>query len=572
MQRIEDTTELTGSNSYTHFVRTNADCTDRYWGLSSAGMIKTDSASPENAVTPASDWDTDALAGSPSSGRDMTIHGNDSRADSGRNKLFVTTDSGDIAVLNDTGDNTWTASWWITKHSQPALGGNNLTRPIEYFPFRKISLVGDGNMIHTISRPSDTQNDTVTYARLVLPNNLSIRHIFTTTNRAWILCHNKFGGEGAIAEWDGFSQSVNEIHKAGSVGPMTGVNYKEIPIVLNSKGFLLEYNGRGFSPMVRDGQTVAFPTVETLGTTMTTGTDTAAATAIHPRGITVGEDGLVYLNVGFSAVSNPKTSSGIFALNPMSGQLYHKHSLGRWGDSTDYGAQLVSGLGGLYWVPNNVSTRSLLAGGRILTDATTSTNGVWLLEDRTTTTPTRGYFVTQYIQAEDVKESWDIIWARFKRFMSSTNSIIIKARGTRDLSLSNGNILTATITWTSGTTFTVTLAAADDSLQVGDEVEVYGGGNSGYLAHITTISGAHAALQTITNDETVPTTSGTSIARFDRWKKIGTITDANVYEKFLNIGIDSSFIQFKVEMRGPAHEMELAGLVAVSKQSIQLEK
>ena len=135
----------------------------------------------------------------------------------------------------------------------------------------------------------------------------------------------------------------------------------------------------------------------------------------------------------------------------------------------------------------------------------------------------------------------------------------------------NGNVIQATITWNSTTTFTVTLNSSADSLQVGDEVEVVNGGNSGYLAHITVISGAHGALQTITIDETVTTSSGTATARFDRWKKLGTISSTSVYEQFVNVGIDSSFIQFKVEMRGSAREMEIAELIVTSKPSIQIQ-
>ena len=77
----------------------------------------------------------------------------------------------------------------------------------------RIVLVGDANLIHTISRPSDTQNDTVSYGRLTLPFDYISRHIFTTTNRSWILCYGRFGKEGVVVEWDGFSQTYNEIHK-----------------------------------------------------------------------------------------------------------------------------------------------------------------------------------------------------------------------------------------------------------------------------------------------------------------------------------------------------------------------
>lgn len=573
-ERIEDTTEFTGDNQYTVFLRTNSDCTDRYWGLrDGGGLIKTDSTTPENAALPSVDWDTDALAGTPPAPRDMTIHGNDSRNDSGRNKLFVTLDSGDIAVLNDTGNNAWTASWWQTKHSQPALSPSVLFRPIEYFPFRKITLVGSGNLIHTVSRPSDTQNDTVSYARLVLPKDLNARHIFTTQSRSWILCDNRYGGEGAIVEWDGYTESYNQVHKAYGMATLSGVDYKGTPIVLNNKGMFLEYTGNGFQIMTRNGQQVAFPMVDDIGSSLTEGTDTALAVSVFPRGMVVGEDGLIYINVAQSNVSSQRFNGGIWCLDPLSGRLYNKYSLGRWGDSVDYGYQELQSIGGLYWVPSGITTRNLLAGGRVNITATGSPQtGIWLLESVLSTTATRGHFVTQFIPADDVREFWDTIWLRFRRFLSTGNRIIVKARGVRSLYLANRQPLSATITWTTTTTFTLTLATADDSLAVGDEVEVLDGVNAGYLAHITAITGAHAALQTITIDETVTTGSSTSTARFERWKKLGTISSTTVYESALPIGIDSSFLQLKVEMRGPASEMELNDLVINYESSVPVKK
>lgn len=559
MERIEDTlTDFTGNSAYTAFIRTNADSTDRYWGLRlREGLAKTDSAA---SPLPSDSWDTDAISSTPTTPVDFTIHGNDSKNDSGKNKLFVTVDAGDISVLNDTGNSAWTPSWWISKHSQPPLDTTALFRPIEYFPFRKITLVGSGNLVHTISRPSDTQNDTVTYARITLPKVLNAQHIFFTSNRSWILTHNKFGGEGKIVEWDGFTTSYNDIHSAQGVAALSGVDYNGTPIVLNDKGRFLEFNGNSFQPMIRNGQEIAFPLPE--GASLISGKDTDMVVSVAPRGMTVGEDRLVYINVKEGTVDGERFAAGLWCLNPMTGRLYNKYALGRWGDSTDYGHKQISTSGGLYWVPSAVTTRNLLAGGIINASAAgTAQTGIWLLEPDTSTTLTRGYFITQFIPASEVRDQWDSIWAIFKRFMTTGSQIILKAKGTRSLYLANRRPLTGTITWTSGTTFTLTLASGDDALAIGDEVEVLNGVNAGYLAHITTISGSHAALQTITIDETVPTTSSTSVARFDRWKKLGVISNNTKYEDNLNVGIDSSFLQLKGELRGLANEMELSSLI-----------
>ena len=560
MERIEDTVapDFTGNSAYTAFTRTDADCTDRYWGLRlNEGLAKTDSAS---APLPSDSWDTDALTNTPITPRDFTVHNNDSLGDTGRNKLFVTLDSGDIAVLNDTGDNAWTASWWITKQSQTAMDTTVLFRPISYFPFRKIILVGSGNKIHTISRPSDNVNDTFTNARLAVPKVLNANHIFFTSNRSWILTHNKFGGDGKIVEWDGFSETYNNIYSAKGVSALSGVDYNGTPIVLNDKGAFLEFNGSGFQTMIRNGQQIAFPMAE--GSSLISGKDTSMVVSVAPRGMTVGEDGLVYINVKEGTVDGERFAAGIWSLNPLTGRLYNKSALGRWGDSVDYGQKQLATAGGIYWVPSSVSSRNLLAGGTINIAASGSAQtGIWLQEAETSTTPTLGYFITQFVPANEIQDQYDSIWVIFKRFMTTGSQILLKARGTRSLYLANRRPLSATITWTSTKIFTLTLAAGDDSLAVGDEVEILNGVNAGWTAHITVISGAHAAVQTITIDETVTTGSSTSIARFERWKKLGVISNTNKYEDNLNVGLLSSFLQVKGEIRGLASEQELSSML-----------
>lgn len=570
MERIEDSSEITdlGGTEVRAFIRTDADCVNRYWALNANALFKTDSDGSTNS--PSEDWDSESLDSAPTSQlRDFTVHAKDSRADSGKDKLIVTTDS-DVWVLNDTGNNTWTGNWWVTKHSQPALNVSAVYHPIEYFPFTKISLIGDGNLIHTISRPSDTQNDTVTYARLRLPPKQHVGHIFTTPERAWFLCNNvNTDGNGAIVEWDGFSQSYNRIHDLYNQGFLSGINYKGSPIVLNSKGQFLEFTGNGFAPMVRNGQLVQLPIAEKTGGTMLLS---------NPRGMVVGEDGLIYVNVdvGDQSIRLGKSSGGIWCLNPLTGRLYNKYSLGRYGDSLDYGQEDISTPGGLLWVPSAEEitgatgiARNLLAGGSILAPGTQG--GIWLQEDITEQSAQRGYFITRFISAEEVLEFWDTAWVRFRRFFSSSgNSIVLKAKGTRSLVQQNGSSLSATITWTSTSTFTVTHSASDDAMQIGDEVEIVQGVNAGVLAHITIISGAHGALQTVTIDETVTTASSTSFAIFDRWKKIGTITSTTTSHQKLNIGIDSSFIQFKVELRGVPNELEIQDLTVVSNPSLSI--
>lgn len=341
---------------------------------------------------------------------------------------------------------------------------------------------------------------------------------------------------------------------------LSGVDYNGVPIVLNDKGMFLEFNASGFQPMIRNSQIIAFPLPE--GGSLVSGKDTSMVVSVAPRGMSVGEDGLIYINVKECTVPSERFSAGIWCLDPLTGQLYRTSGLGRWGDSVDYGHQNVSSVGGLHYVPSAISTRNLLAGGIINTSVGSGAQtGIWLQEADTSTTLTRGYFVTQFIQSTEVQDQYDTLYAIFKRFMTSGSQLVLKARGVRSLYLANRRPLSATVTWTGATTGTLTLAAGDDALAVGDEIEVLNGSNAGFLAHITTISGNHAAVQTITVDETLTTASGTSTVRFERWKKLGVISNTEKYEDRVSVPINSSFIQLKVEIRGLANEQELTKMI-----------
>lgn len=561
LSREADTTDTNTDTLGTvmAFVRTDADCTDRWWALSDTGAGNLKRLFYSATTDPTTTWTVDTIASSPTNVRDFTVFENDTRGDSvNRNQLFVSTDC-DVAVLNDTGNNTWNATWWSSKEGHTADSGldTGVPHPIQYFPFRRIVLLGSKNKIHTISRLSDTQNDTSTVGRLIFPKELQVEHIFTTSNRAWILCSHMYGGNGKIIEWDGFAETYNEIYDLNASAPLSGVNYKETPIVVNNRGQILEYTGAGFTPMTRGGQVSSLPVAEE---------PSGLLTDIAPRGMTVGEDGLIYMNVrhagatGTAGTGSYKQASGIWCLNPLTGRIYNKYALGSW-DSLGDGAQRVGEVGALTALNPANSSRALLAGGAYLSNATTSRFGIWVLEGPTSSTAARGFFITQFIPSANVRDFWDSVWVRFKRFATGTNRIILKAKSVAELKNATYEPLDATITWASTTSFTVTLAATDDALAVGDEVEILGGDNAGYLAHITAISGAHAAAQTITIDETVNSSTATALARFDRWKKIGVITNTSKYEDVTTIGLKGSFIQFKIEMRGPVREMEISDLV-----------
>ncbi len=541
------------------FLRTNADCTDRYWALSSGAKLyrSTDS-------NPGGTWGADTLANSPTNARDMAVFENDSFGDTSRQQLFVTRDT-DIAILNDTGNRVWTtfASLNTLKAGVP--------HPITYFPFRRILVVGDANRVHTISRISPTANETAASSRLVLPTGLQIQHIFNTTNRTWLLCPNvNENGSGKIVEWDGFSETYNAIHDAYSAVPLAGVNYREIPIIVTNRGLFLEFTGNGFAPMVRGGKIVAFPCYFEPHNGWWIILSNLAP-SIRQRGMTVGEDGLIYIAAEQSRLNSFRQGGGIWCLNPLTGRLYLKHAIGSWAN-TSFGEQRTK-PGALFSLPTGGYTADMLIGGTYNNNNVNfDRTAIWTLSSAADTTASRGYFITQYIHSGEVRDFWDTLWLKFQRFATSTNRIVVKARGVKSIKDTNTFPIEASIAWVNATSFTVTLAATDDALAVGDEVEIINGVNSGCLAHISAISGAHAAVQTITIDETLTASTNTARARFDRWKKLGTISSTAKYEEVVNIGVDSSFIQFKVELRGPVAEMEIGELVVNTRPSINAKR
>lgn len=553
------------------FLRTDADCESRFWALSRNGpLYKADSAGAVGVLPDT--WKTDALANSPLDARDFAVFEVDSLGDTSRQQLFVTRDS-DISVLNDTGNRAWTANWWTGApggtHAADSSLDTGVPHPICYFPFRRIMIVGDGNKVHTISRATDTSNETTTPKRLILPTDLEINYIFVTSNRAWILARNTQGGKGAIIEWDGFSETYNQLHSAYSDRPLTGVNYQETPIVINSRGAILEYSGSGFAPMIRNGQIISFPVFEddfnglvgNIGGTLN-------QPMIRPRGMTITENGLIHVLVRQSNRDHERQVGGVWCLNPEKGRLYNKYGPG---DTTDtaFGQQLLEDVGAIQALPSGISYPFIASGQ--YTGNGNSKNVMWLsLQDDTYIK--RGYIVTQFVLSEQASDLWQNLWARFKAFVSAGGQITVKASGTRTLTNSARRPLSAFITWVNGTSFTVTLNASDDQLAVGDEVEVVASLHSGVCAHITAISGAHGALQTMTIDETVVASTEQSTARFDRFKKLGSVSDTSTYKSSFPIGIDSPFVRFKVELRGNIEEMELYDLLVHSENQSYIKQ
>lgn len=163
----------------------------------------------------------------------------------------------------------------------------------------------------------------------------------------------------------------------------------------------------------------------------------------------------------------------------------------------------------------------------------------------------RGYFVTPKIFSEGINDVYNNLVIKYSTFLSELDKIIIKYRleddrlDTIDCSGTNWEA-----TWTSTTTFTTTQTDMANA-EVGDEIEFLNGAGGGLLAHITTIS-ENSGTYTVTIDETFDNyiTGDKAKFVFRNWSKFATITSSDLGYFSSNIGKNSKFIQFKIELRG----------------------
>ena len=185
---------------------------------------------------------------------------------------------------------------------------------------------------------------------------------------------------------------------------------------------------------------------------------------------------------------------------------------------------------------------TLLAGATIFTSATATTVGIFY-DDSNDTLQKAGSFVIAKQFSENITETWQKFYLRFRKFLNSTDKIVVKARTEED------EPTEATITYVNTTSFTVLASAFTTNPAVGDEVEILRGVGAGRTAHITAVTGT--TTLTCTVDETITgATTQTATGRFQTWKKLGSYNAQT--DDFLKLPIDLSlvgstpWIQFKV--------------------------
>jgi hypothetical protein len=375
-------------------------------------------------------------------------------------------------------------------------------------------------------------------------------------NRIWIGTKsdvNAAGARGYVYEWNGSDPSPAKEHRVESPGVLSCVIKDDVPWVIDVYGRLLAWNGGTFIEKARlnrrRNQLFKMDESDAL---------------VAPNGMAVinGRINILVNGTHYDANGTMEETvpSGVWEYDEVSNSLYHKHAFGLSHTSdtiTDYGANRIAKAGALYEVnyPDSSSSRNgtFVAGANYYTDATTITSGIFS-DDSNDTLQKAGYIVTQKVEATDgsiynfptVESMWQSVFTLYRKLLANTDKIVVKYR-TQEV-----DPIEQTISWASTTSFSVPTASFPTMSSywtsgTGGEVEIMQGIGAGKCAHITNVTTA-GALYIITIDETFTGATGTSVARFQNWKKVSSITPNNQNFNSDTIGVKSTWIQFKLWM------------------------
>lgn len=376
--------------------------------------------------------------------------------------------------------------------------------------------------------------------------------IASNTNRVGIGTVNLSGNTCKFYTWDGSTggngaYGPNEEYNLDASGILAVIVVDDVFIVFDTKGRLMQLNGGTFVEIAR------LPLEEAP---LKIPVSTATNRPVHFNGMSLVDSNIeILINTQLwdtNSTVKENCPSGIWCYDRRTHSFYHKRSFGltkSGGTITDYGASQVSLVGALAEVEvihTDITRGSvngkILAGVRYYTDATATADGIFY-DDSNDTLQKAGSFVTQKIFSDNITDIWQKFYARFRKFLNSTDKVVVKARTEDDVSTE------ATITYVDTTSFTVLASAFTTNPVAGDEVEILQGVGAGRCAHVTSVAGT--TTLTIVVDETITgATTQTAKARFQTWKKLGSY-NAQV-DDFFKVPIDlsllgaSPWIQFKV--------------------------
>jgi len=385
----------------------------------------------------------------------------------------------------------------------------------------------------------------------------------------------------SIFRWDGISPQVEEIYRLNATKIYSMVIMDDIPYSFDNHGVLSRFSGSAFEevgriPMFNGSGDNDFPigSQEIFGDNM----------AMHFNGMSVTKNRTILCNIRNlredSVDSIPENSpSGVWEWSREFG-FVHKYGFSYTARDTttvtDWGQNRIGYPGALYSADaaEDSSNRNgiILAGAELWTDATTKGLFGIYYDDYRNFAQKKGYFVTTWIDSEQIQDKWERIWSSYKKFTDSSDAIVLKYRTDEVASIE------ATITWVDTTSFTTTTdvsAYANGEMgnaAQGGEVEITRGIGSGLCAHITNISES-GGTYTVTIDEVATgATTTTATARFQKWIKINPTQAQDTVQEFSQgaIGANSTSIQIKCCMTFTGTTKELQKLALVSNEDIKI--
>lgn len=485
------------------FVRTAADGTDRWWA-NAGKLFKTTNTDPETG------WTQDAISSSPTSPLYDMIEFADA--------LLVATAT-DIDRL---ASGTWDTDWWSDLSGDPVAMTAN---PHRFEIFSGALLITDGRFINdydgTIGRDP----------ALTLPADFIATWMKATASYVYIGTQSTTNREAEVFAWDRASSTFNARYGVEDTEALAGFVAYGIPYIITKKGAIKRFTGQGFRTVQE------FPTLARKEN----------ITDIHPNGVSV-KDNLVKINVNFGAINDLRKHSGIWTFDADAENLYHSNSAKNSVSSNDYSQQELAATGALVATS---PTQGLYLQGQQVYTAYSGTTRYEICTFDESSTSNRGYFITTWIPAQDVRAFWSELFPIIRRLDTSTDRVRVAYQ------IKDSNTLPAyeTITWTSTTTFT----GSNSDVAAGDFVDILAGPNAGALAKITSIT--PGTPNTYTIDLTLAASSGTSRARYLPFKDLGTISSQAIQRAVFRISKKSEKVRFLVELRGTETSPQLEAML-----------
>lgn len=469
-----------------------------------------------------------------------------------RGDLYVSTVGGpgptnDIAKLTALSP-AWNSDWYTTTaagsyQTNDVATGNmfeGVTGNLMILDNDWISYVdaAAGTAVRPNSGTANTTNGTISFNKRFYPiwgmKNSRSNWIALMTWEAAITT----SGKGYMAQWDGSGTGTTlQRYDIDAPCALAGCIHEDTPYLLDAYGILKKFNGTGFKEVARlpvANMNVVMPGVTNVLTNQRW---------VHPRGMEVvnGKINIVVNNFVSAGVYVTDMPSGVWEFDPNRPEqgLYHKGA--PCVASTDWGQQLLEGVGAIY--PRKTSLGNMLLGFSYYTDSGATNHKGIFYDNVAATTNRRGSFVTTWLDSAKITDTFGKVWYRFREFVSGTK-VIGKFRMSKNVHMP----FVASVSWLNTTAFTST----DSNFQYasrGDEVEVAQGVSASTTAHILTITPTETGYMVELAD-TIGGASGTSSKVIvDNFKWFGQIDRLNASSGEIGINQADTNVQIKTEIR-----------------------